>query len=541
MRSGRAGVAVVLLLLAVVYLPLAGHEFITYDDPLYITGNPDVTPGLSSSGVAWAFSTLRAGNWHPLTWLSHQADVTLFGLRPSGHHLVSLFLHAGNVLLLFLLLWRLTGATGRSLAAAAIFGLHPVAVEPVAWAAERKEVLALFLGLAALLAWLRWMRGRRRAWYIAALGLFALGLMTKPMIVTVPVVMLLLEFWPLGRNRESGPVGFTHRLAATTPFLLLSVASGVVTLLAQRSVGAMSSLEHFPLGVRSAHAVLGYARYLIMFVWPTNLAPFYPMTKDATPWWVLAGALLLLLAATAAALRLARTLPYLVVGWLWYLVALAPVSGLLQAGVQARADRYLYLPMIGLDILLVWGCAELLQRLVPRASRQAGPVLAIGAVAVLAVCTSLQLRHWHDSESLYRHALAVTAGNHVAEHNLANLLLKRGDTIGAIEHYRLALQAQPGDSLYTFNLGWALERAGSRAEAADAYRRALTADPRLVGAHNNLGIILAGEGRFEEAIHHLEQTVVIEPGNSEYRENLELARKMRREAAQASGTSSQQK
>jgi tetratricopeptide (TPR) repeat protein len=527
MRGGRAGVTILLLALAVVYLPLAGHEFITYDDPLYVTDNPQVTAGLSAAGTAWAFTTFRAGNWHPLTWLSHQADVTLFGQRPGAHHLVNLLLHAGSALLLFLLLRALTGTVGRSLAAAAIFALHPAAVEPVAWVAERKEVLALFLGLAALLAWLTWVRGRRRAWYAAALALFALGLMAKPMIVTLPLLMLLLAIWPLGTWRAGRPRPFAGALVLTAPFLLLSAAAGIVTLIAQRSAGALSSLEHFPLDVRTTHALIGYASYVGTFLWPTHLAPFYPMARDAGPAWAIAAALLLLLALTVAALRLGRAAPYLAVGWLWFVVALAPVSGLLQAGVQARADRYLYLPMIGLAVALAWGTAALLQRFAPRAAQPAGAALAVATVAALAAGTSLQLGHWHDSERLYRHAIAVTAGNHVAENNLANLLLKRSDAAGAIAHYRLALQALPGDPLYAFNLGWALEQAGARTEAADAYRRALSADPRMARAHNNLGILLAAAGIYEDAISHFERALALESTNADYGKNLELAKRMR--------------
>lgn len=525
-------VAILLIGVFAVYSPLLGHEFLTYDDPLYITDNPNVAAGLTPSGVAWAFSTFRAGNWHPLTWLSHQLDVSLFGLRPAGHHFVNMLLHAGNTLLLYLLLRGLTGTIGRSMAAASLFGVHPVTVEPVAWAAERKEVLALFLGLAALLAWLGWMRRSGLHRYLAALGLFALGLMAKPMLVSLPFLMILLLFWPLPGANQAERGSLRPKILATVPFVLMSGAAGLVTLVSQGSAGAMSSLEGHPLGNRLVNVVLGYSRYLVKLIWPADLAPFYPMSRAAVPGWVIATLLLLLLTTSVAVTRVRRSTPYLAVGWLWYLVAMVPVIGIVQVGAQSMADRYLYLPMIGLDVIAVWGGAGLLRRLLPRGGRLAAPVLAAGGIAALAVCTVLQLRHWRDSESLYRHALAVTKGNHVAEHNLANLLLKRGDTAGAIEHYRRALQAEPDDPLYNFNYGWALEQAGRTVDAVKYYKQAVTVNPRMVGAHNNLGIIFAGQGRFEEAIHHFEQTVAIDPGNIAFRRNLELARTKYSGAAQ---------
>ncbi|MEA2564479.1 MAG: protein O-mannosyl-transferase [Acidobacteriota bacterium] len=450
--TARVRVSLALLTLAV-YLPVLTHGFIRFDDPLYVTSNPWVKAGLTWKGIAWAFTANVASNWHPLTLLSHMLDCELFGMDPLGHHLTSLLLHTASVVLLFEVLRRMTGDQWRSAAVAALFAIHPTHVESVAWIAERKDVLSGFFWMLTLLAWAFYVRQPSRMRYMAVALSLAAGLLSKPMVVTLPFVLLLLDVWPLGRK---------IRVKEKLPLFALAAASCVATLIAQS--GAIGMASQFPLRLRLANAVLSYVSYLGKTLVPSRLAVFYPMPAEF-PAWKVAGAALLLALLTVLALRAAR---YVTVGWLWFLGTLVPVIGIVQVGGQAMADRYTYLPSIGLFLIAVWGF--------PRRA------VWIPVLFALAIGTRLQLRHWQDSESLFRHAAAVTERNFIAHLNLAQIYAKRGDRGRALEHFRTTLEIRPGMWQAQASLGNTLRRWGRPDKALPHLRNAVRLrphDPRL--------------------------------------------------------------
>ena len=443
------------LLTLAVYLPVLAHGFLRFDDPYYVTRNPHVQAGLSWEGIAWAFQANVASNWHPLTLLSHMLDCELFGMDPLGHHLTSLLLHTASVVLLFEALRRMTGEVWRSAAVAALFAVHPTHVESVAWIAERKDVLSGFFWMLTLLAWERWIRQPSPKRYMAVALAFTAGLLSKPMVVTLPFVLLLLDIWPFERK---------IRVKEKLPLFALAAVSCVATLITQS--GAIGLASRFPMKLRLANAVLSYAAYLGKTVFPTRLAVFYPMPTEF-PAWKVAGAALLLVALTVLALRAPR---YATVGWLWYLGTLVPVIGIVQVGGQAMADRYTYLPTIGLFLIVAWGLP-----------RRVGWLLA-PAVLALAITTRLQLRHWEDSESLFRHAAAVTERNFIAHLHLAQIHADRGDRRRALEHFRATLEIRPGMWQAQASLGNTLRRWGRPDKALPHLRNAVRLrphDPRL--------------------------------------------------------------
>lgn len=446
------GAGLALLTLAT-YLPVLAHGFIRFDDPLYVTRNPWVQAGLTWDGIARAFTTIVASNWHPLTLLSHMLDCELFGMDPMGHHLTSLLLHTASVVLLFEVLRRMTGSVWRSAAVAALFAIHPTHVESVAWIAERKDVLSGFFWMLTLLAWECYVRKPSWQRYAAVALALAAGLLSKPMVVTLPFVLLLLDVWPLNRK---------VRVKEKLPLFALAAASCVVTVIAQE--GAIGMASRFPLRLRLANAVLSYVAYLGKTLFPSKLAVFYPMPTEF-PVWKVAGAALLLAALTVLALLARR---YATVGWLWFLGTLVPVIGIVQVGGQAMADRYTYLPSIGLFLIAVWGF--------PRKA------VWISILLALAICARLQLRHWQDSESLFRHAAAVTEGNFIAHLNLAQIHANRGDRARALEHYRTTLEIRPGMWQAQASLGMTLRRWGRPDKALPHLRNAVRLrphDPRL--------------------------------------------------------------
>ena len=493
-RALLLGLALVLLTLAV-YGQVGGHRFINYDDPAYVTTNPMVTGGLSPAAARWAFTTFHEANWHPLTWLSHQLDVQLFGLAPRGHHLHSVLLHLANVLLLFLFLIRATGAVGRSAFVAALFAVHPLRVESVAWVAERKDVLATLFGLLTLLAYERSIQHRAAVPYLAALAFFALGLMAKPMLVTLPFLLLLLDLWPFGRW-QPGSGQLRPLLVEKLPFFLLTAVSAVVTYLAQATGGAVSSLESLPFLARLGNAVISYARYLGKFLVPTGLSVYYPLYLPQ-PTWQIVPAGLLLLAVTLLVIRPARHSPALAVGWFWYLGMLVPVIGLVQVGTQALADRYAYLPTVGLALMLAWGVPELLNG---RRGQRAITAAGVAGVVVLALLAWRQAGFWRDSRTLFSHAIAVTENNYLAELNLGNALQDERRYAEAIPHYNRSLQLKPAQALAHNNLGISLEETDQLDRALRHYRAALDINPRFVEGYYNLASALARLGRADEAL-----------------------------------------
>jgi protein O-mannosyl-transferase len=525
----------VLLLLAValVFGQTLDHGFINYDDDLYVSENPHVADGLTLHGIGWAFTHFHSSNWHPVTWLSHMLDCQLCGLNPWGHHLHSMLLHALTAILMFLVLLRATGAFWPSALAAALFAVHPLRVESVAWVAERKDVLSGFLGMLTLAAYVAYARRSFSiGWYFAVVLLFALGLMAKPMLVTLPFVLLLLDYWPLGRwgrNVEACQAGIEvlgqsrfclprRLLIEKIPLFALSAASCVVTIIAQQK--AMEWTETLPLRLRIANALVAYVAYIGKAFCPVGLAVFYPHPAQSLLYWQVSAALLVLIGISAAAIVWGRKHPYLLVGWFWYAGMLVPVAGLVQVGSQAMADRYTYLPQIGLYILVAWAVADLSRRW-RFAGWLCGPS-AVGAVLILIGIAWGQTAYWHDSESLWRRALACTSSNAYAHSNLGVTLGQQAKTEEAIEHLRQAIQFDPGYVKAYINLGVALGQQGKLQEALVPLQKALQMDPgnalacsNLSAAFTQMGVGLLREGKAEPAIAPLEKALELNPRNTD--------------------------
>jgi tetratricopeptide (TPR) repeat protein len=637
---------VLALITFAIYAPVVRNGFVDYDDSDYVVANPHVQGGLTLENIVWAFKTGHASNWHPLTWLSHELDCQLFGQRAGAHHLVNVMFHVANTLLLFLLLRRATAALGRSALVAAIFALHPLHVESVAWVSERKDVLSALFFLLTLWAYVRYAdktRGQQSSsqkpqhsntptlriasnpsihqsinplipsraaplYYCLALFFFALGLMSKPMLVTTPFVLLLLDYWPLGRvsspwsvasclnsgatrpdpdlrttdyglpavgSAKAGPGTASFNLfLEKVPFFLLSAASSVITFVVQRKGGAVSSLTTLSVGARVANAVVSYARYLGKTFWPVNLSVLYPHPGH-WPAWCVGASTVLLLAIFAGVLILARQRPYLAVGWFWFVGILAPVIGLVQVGTQSMADRYMYLPLIGLSVAAVWGVAGVIWNdadqteegtarhdLASANTQLPGdkprpPAAGAIAVAILCACaclTSLQLRYWRNSETLFRHATEVTSGNYLAYNNLGFYLSKRGraaeamrdyqksleinpsyaDALNnygfalagqkryreAIGYYEAALRVHPGNVEVENNFGNALSELGQLDAAVGHFLVALRQNPEHADAQNGLGITLAMQGKLDEAIGHFRAALRARPGYASAHSNL---------------------
>ena len=443
--------AALALLTLAAFLPSLENGFVNLDDGFYVTGNPMVKRGLTGEGFAWAWTANVANNWHPLTVLSHMLDCTLFGLHAAGHHGTSLLLHVANVLLLFEVLRRMTGAPWRSAAVAGLFAVHPLHVESVAWVAERKDVLSAFFWILAMGAWSRYARQPSIGRYLLVALMMALGLMAKPMVVTLPFALLLLDVWPLERPRTG------WLMVEKLPLLALSAVASLVTLRYQTT--SLVPLEVLPWHVRLANAAISYGVYLGKTILPRKLAVFYPIPIEISAWKAV-GAAALLLVLTALAVWKARKAPWLLVGWLWFLGTLVPVIGLVQVGRQAMADRYTYIPSIGLFLAVCWGLPELSAISESRRWRTALAGATVLILLVLTAATRAQVRHWSNGVTLFRHALAVTRGNYVAHEALAKALMARKDWTGAEEHYRAALALRPGLREVRQGLEEALRKAG---------------------------------------------------------------------------------
>ena len=483
------------------YLPTLRNGFTGYDDPDYVTGNPHVNTGLSQANFVWAWTGAHAGNWHPLTWLSHMADCSMFGLAPAGHHLVSLLLHIANVLLLFLWLSSATGARGRSALVALLFGLHPVHVESVAWVAERKDVLSTLFLMLALLAYSRYVRNPGVTRYAVVAALFAAGLLCKPMLVTLPLLLLVVDWWPLRRP---------FSLREKVPLLVLSALSCAVTVWAQQRGGTIAAMDQLPFGMRLSNAAVSYVRYIGKTLWPARLAVFYPFPQTI-PVWTVAGSVLVLAALSWLVFRQRTRHPWLAAGWCWYVLALLPVIGLVQVGMQAMADRYLYVPMAGLLIALVW---ELQNRLPTRISVPAAAI----AAAACAVLTWSQVQVWKNGVTLFAHAIAVTESNFVAHDNLGVELDRAGRPEEALAQYREAVRIRPGDrnseanySQANFAAGERLFAQGKLDQSLALFQEGLRHNSRQALAHTYVGLILTQQHHLAEAIHELRIAVAIDP------------------------------
>jgi protein O-mannosyl-transferase len=519
--STKARPLFIALLLALttllVYLPVARQGFSIFDDDDYVTANRFVQSGLTWAGVEWAFTTWRASNWHPLTWFSHMTDCQLFGLNPGAHHVVNALFHAANAALLFALLFRLTGGLWPGVFVAALFAWHPLRVESVAWVSERKDVLSTFFALLALRAYVAYVshkpEGRTRL-YLLSLLLFALGLMAKPMVVTLPFVMLLLDYWPLGRF----PGATLRRLVLEKwPFFLLAAASGVVTFLAQHRGGMVVPLEEMPAAYRLENVPLAYLRYLLKIFWPVHLAIFYPLPRAISPATVFAaGAILVVVTALVWAGR--KGGPHGLVGWLWFLGTLVPVIGLVQVGRAAMADRYTYFPSIGVFLALAFAGRAAIGRF-----RLPPPAVALAAILVLGSCvvlTERQLHYWRDDESLFSHAVNVTRDNEPAHLCLGQVYEMEGRQIEAVVEYRTALKLNPG-RVKTYNsLALLLARSGRTDEALAELRRAQQLFPGDAVTRDTLANLLADTGHPDEALIEFRAAVRLDPGSATLRNNL---------------------
>ena len=569
------------------YWPALHYDFLNYDDPYYFTHNPHVLAGLTPGSVVWAFTTGHASNWHPLTWLSLMLDAALFGKGPVAPHLTNLVFHAANGVLLFLLLWRLTGAAGRSALVAALFAWHPLHVESVAWVSERKDVLSTFFGLLTLLAYARVaqkpsrVEGRApstsgiglaldpRRWtldYLLAFFFFVLGLLAKPMLVTLPFVMLLLDWWPLQRLSRAEGRGSSGVAAPALdsrrstlgalflekwPFFVLSAISSVVTFLVQRHGGAVAALAKYPLPVRVENAFVSYARYLGKTLWPVDLATPYPYVAH-WPWALVLSATALVVGLSLVVVGVRRRYPFLLTGWFWFVGTLVPVIGLVQVGDQSMADRYSYVPLIGLFVILAWGGWEAwLRWRLPRAF--VAPVATL-LLAAAAWQTRIQAGYWRDSATLFRHMLTITKNNYTAYVNLGTTLSAQGDIQGAIDCFRQAQQLNPLDPTVLYNLGNGFAELGLWDDAIAAYRSALNLasnqpdtlnnlglaltvkkqlpeatacfeealklDPECAGAHNNLATVLYRAHQFDGALAHFREAVRLTPDDPQIHANL---------------------
>jgi Tfp pilus assembly protein PilF len=544
-----------------VFWQVKDHEFISYDDNHYVTENPQVQAGLTIKSLKWAFTSIHSANWHPLTWLSHMLDVQLFGLKSGWHHLINLFFHIANTLLLFLVLHRMTKALWQSAFVAALFALHPLHVESVAWVAERKDVLSTFFWMLTMGAYVFYVEKPEVKRYLLTLFFFALGLMAKPMLVTLPFVFLLLDYWPL-RRLQYGPAdpkkpaevlppsasikqkrkskkqdavkekAQAKKLTAfpyqwtliralvweKIPFFILTAIASVVTYIVQQKGGAVSTLEEIPFYARVVNSIVSYVSYMGKMIWPANLAVFYPH-PGMLPHWQVLGAALFLLIVTLIVLRMARSFPYVAVGWLWYLGTLVPVIGIVQVGMQGMADRYTYVPLIGLFIIAAWTTADLAKKWPFRIY-----VVTLSAGIILSVLTYTAwtyLQSWQNTVTIFQHALKTTRNNFIAHFNMGDAL--RGDKRKideAIAHYVEALRIAPNNPVVHNSLGNALSTKGKLDEAIVHYVSAIRIKPDYAAAYNHLGLALLRQGKIDEAIVNITKAIKIDPHMAEAYNNM---------------------
>ena len=512
-----------------VYGEVQRHRFVIYDDDLYVTQNLKVRSGLTRENITWALAARHASNWHPLTWLSHMLDVELYGLDPGRHHLTSVLFHVLSSLTLFILLKRMTGSVWRSGFVAALFALHPLQVESVAWVAQRKTVLSTFLGMLTLWSYARYVEEPGGTRYLATLLFFMLGLLAKPMLVTLPFVMLLLDYWPLDRCRPGMPEngnnarkwGIKTRLfLEKTPFFVLAAAASIATYLVQREWGAVNSLDMIPLKLRISNTLVSYIAYIIKMIWPQRLAVFYPYPA-AIPMWKVVGASALFAIISLGVIITMKRRPYLLVGWLWYIGTLVPVIGLVQVGAQALADRYAYLTLIGLFIMIAWGVPEFIARW---RHRMWGLSLSIGVILVICIiCSKIQVQYWYNGVTLFERAIQVTGNNFRMHDNLGLALVRQGKSDEAYPHFKEALRIKPDYAKSHHNVGTYYLFKGKLNEAITHYNAALQINPDFEKTHHNLGLVLVRLGRLQEAIIQFREALRIRPDYIKANQNLKQA------------------
>jgi protein O-mannosyl-transferase len=553
-----------------VYSQVQDHEFINYDDHTYITENLNVQAGLTGKSVKWAFTTFYASNWFPMTWLSHILDYQLYGLHPKGHYLTNLFLHISSVLILFIVLFRMTGALWQSGFVAAMFALHPINVQSVAWIAERKNVLSTLFWLITIWTYIRYAEKPSIKRYGFVFLFFALGLMSKPMLVTLPFVLLLLDYWPLGRlkleqKRGDKKITEKHRgnkseilrlVLEKIPLFLLVVLASIATIIAQKSGGALRPMDFISLSARLNNALFSYSLYLQKMIWPSGLSVFYPHPENALPFWQGFLSLSLLTLFTAVVIRLARRAPYLIVGWFWYLGTMFPVIGIIQVGGQAIADRYAYVPLIGIFIIIAWGLPELMAGW--RYKKKALSILVGILIPALAIVTWTQVGYWKNTFTLFKHATTVVDNRypgaaliynnlglslykkgqfsdsfaqykiatkinpsyHEPYINIGNILLEQKKAEEAIDYFKRAIAFKPDSSTAYYNLGRALAQKGEKEETISFYKKAIKIKPDFAAAHYSLGNALLAEKKVEEAISYYKMAIEFKPEYFQAHNNL---------------------
>ena len=519
-----------------VFSQVLNHEFINYDDDGYVTNNHRVQAGLTYENITWALTATELANWHPLTWLSHMSDCQLYGLDARGHHLTSILLHLLNTVLLYLVLRRSTKAIWQSAFVAALFALHPLHVESVAWVAERKDVLSTFFWLLTLWAYLGYVEHPGVQKYLVIILFFILGLLAKPMLVTLPFVLLLLDYWPLGRFQVSQAEGdYAASMQASSssridwsvrlrlvlekvPLLVFTIISSFVTFRVQQAAGAVKSVDVLSIKIRLANGLISYIKYIAKMVWPQQLAVFYPHPGSSLPMWQAAGAGLLLVGISVMVILALRRYPYLAVGWFWYLGTLVPVTGLVQVGGQAMADRYTYVPLIGLFIVIAWGVPDLVSKW--RYRKLVLPLTAVVLISALILSTWKQLRYWQKSITLFEHALAVTENNHLAHDNLGNALAHQGRIDEAMSHFLLSLKIKPNSPKTHNNMGAALLELGNLEGAIAHFSESLRIQYDSAETHNNLGAAFIRLGEPDKALTHLRYAVELQEDYEDAHNNL---------------------
>jgi len=528
--------AVLVTATLVAYEPVRNNGFLGYDDDIYVTENSHVSGGISFESIKWAFTTGHAGNWHPLTWLSHMLDYQLFGRNPAGHHIINLFFHIMNTLLLFWVFQRMTGAVWQSAFVAAAFALHPLHVESVAWVAERKDVLSTLFWMLTMAAYLSYVKRPSAGRYLLTLLAFALGLMAKPMLVTLPFVLLLLDYWPLVRFKKLQPCQSSRYEKASNwflvveklPLFVIAMASSVITFIVQQEQGAMDALERLPLNIRMANVLTSYITYISKMIYPSHLAVLYPhQGRDFALWYVLVSLGILIL-VTIIALLLGRRKPYIFLGWFWYLGTLVPVIGFVQIGAQGMADRYTYVPSIGIFIIVAWGAAELAAR-----RRYRRFILVVSAAVILVVwgmCTFLQLRYWKDNSTLFAHTLKVTRNNYIMHNNYGMVLLEQGQYEEAIKHFNETLRLRPTCFSAYNSLATVYIKQEKYNEAIECRIKSLAIEPNQPLIWYHLGLGYGAVGKYDQAIQSFNKALQLKPDLREARQGMAIALKLREKA-----------
>jgi protein O-mannosyl-transferase len=517
-----------------VYWQVLDNDFVHYDDGVYVTENIHVNKGVTFDGLTWAFTSSHSSNWHPLAWISHMIDCQLYGLSPRGHHLTSLLFHVANTLLLLLILVRMTGSLWQSSFVAALFALHPLHVESVAWVSERKDVLSTFFMMLTVWAYILYVKKREVKRYLLVVLFLVFGLMSKPMLVTLPFVLLMLDFWPLGRlclthdvrnvitgQHTNERTGIFRLVLEKVPFFALAVGSSIVTFIVQERGGAMKLINPYSLQTRIINAFVAYTEYIVNMIWPVELAVLYPHPGNCLPLWkgVVAGLALVLI--TILVIRKAQKIPYLAVGWFWYVVTLIPVIGIVQVGSQAKADRYTYITLIGLFVIIAWGANDLLSKWLHR-KIWLGTLAAI-ILPVLIVLTWKQVQYWENSITLFKHTLKHTSNNNIIQNNLGVAYNDSGQYKEAIKVCKKSIRINPGYAKAHFNLGVAYGESGMYKEAIEACKKAISLDPDYATAHSNLGVAYGVLGMYKEAIEEFKQAIEADPDDLLAHNNLGYA------------------